>query len=57
LERCHRADPLFQAVKPITLFGSLRSFSLRLWDEERKKLVGYRYLKAVRKQRLDAPRC
>ncbi len=53
LERCHMADPRFQAVKPITLFSSMKSFSLRLWDEERKKLVGYGHLKALRKQRHD----
>jgi omega-6 fatty acid desaturase (delta-12 desaturase) len=56
LEKCHQADPLFQAVKPITLFSSMRSFSLLLWDEERKKPVGYRHLKALRKQRYDPPR-
>jgi len=31
LESCHRADPLFQSVKPITLISSLRSFTFRLW--------------------------
>ena len=35
LERCHKADPLFQRVKPVTLFGSLKSLKFRLWDEER----------------------
>jgi omega-6 fatty acid desaturase (delta-12 desaturase) len=56
LERCHKADPLFQAVKPISLFSSLKSFSLRLWDEDHKKLVGYRHLNALRRQRQDPPR-
>ncbi len=41
LERCHDADPIFQQVKPVTFFASLKSLTLRLWDEERKKLVGY----------------
>ncbi len=50
LERCHRSDSLVQDVKPITLFSSLKSFSLRLWDEERKKLVGYRHLRNLRKE-------
>ncbi len=49
LEKCHRADPLFQNVKPITLFSSLKSFTFRLWDEKRKKLVGYRHLRNLRK--------
>ncbi len=50
LEKCHRAEPLFQAVKPITLFASFKSFTFRLWDEQRQKLVGYRALRAFRKQ-------
>ena len=56
LEKCHRADPLFQAVKPITLLASLKSSTLRLWDEKRKKLVGYAHLKKIRKAGGHAPR-
>jgi acyl-lipid omega-6 desaturase (Delta-12 desaturase) len=48
LERCHQADPLFQNVKPVTLFSSMKSFTFRLWDEQRKKLVGYRHLRTYR---------
>jgi omega-6 fatty acid desaturase (delta-12 desaturase) len=51
LERCHQADPLFQNVKPITLLSSLKSFTFRLWDEQRKKLVGYRHLRELRRQK------
>lgn len=54
LERCHKADPLFQEVRPITLFSSLRSLSLRLWDENLGKLVGYRHMRRVRKERAAA---
>lgn len=50
LERCHRSHPLFRDVKPITLVSSLKSLTLRLWDEKLKKLVGYRHLKGFRKQ-------
>jgi len=50
LERCHDADPLFQKVKPITLFPSFKSFNFRLWDERRRKLVGYRVLKNFRQR-------
>jgi len=50
LERCHRSHPLFQSVKPITLFGSLKCAAYRLWDEENKQLVGYGYLKTYLKQ-------
>jgi omega-6 fatty acid desaturase (delta-12 desaturase) len=41
LERCHRSDPIFLDVKPLTLAASLRTLTLRLWDEQRQCLVGY----------------
>ena len=50
LARCHRADPLFQEVKPITLFSSFKSLTFRLWDEKRKQLVGFGHLRKIRKQ-------
>jgi acyl-lipid omega-6 desaturase (Delta-12 desaturase) len=50
LEKCHDAEPLFQTVKPITLFASFKSFSYRLWDEKRRQLIGYRQLRQLRKQ-------
>lgn len=51
LQKCHEADPLFQTVKPITLFSSLKSLTFRLWDEKRKKLVSYRHVRPIRKER------
>jgi len=56
LEKCHKSDPLFQAVKPITLFSSLKSFTFRLWDEKHKQLVGYHRLRQLRKQQNQSPR-
>jgi len=50
LERCHQSHPLFRDVKPITLRSSLKSLTLRLWDEQRHKLVGYRRMREVRQQ-------
>jgi acyl-lipid omega-6 desaturase (Delta-12 desaturase) len=50
LERCHEAEPLFQTVKPVTLLTSLKSFTFRLWDEQERKLVGYRHLRLRRRQ-------
>jgi acyl-lipid omega-6 desaturase (Delta-12 desaturase) len=41
LEACHRSEPLFQTVKPVTLLSSLKCLGFRLWDERRRKLVGY----------------
>jgi omega-6 fatty acid desaturase (delta-12 desaturase) len=51
LQACHDADPLFQKVKPLTLTSSLKSLTLRLWDEQTRKLVGYRHMREVRKRR------
>jgi len=50
LEKCHKAEPLFQTVKPLTLFSSFKAFTFRLWDEQRRKLVGYGHLRAIRRQ-------
>jgi len=50
LEKCHKAEPLFQTVKPVTLFSSFKSFTFRLWDEQRRMLVGYGHLRTLRKQ-------
>ena len=44
LQRCHDADPFFRTVKPVTLFGSLKSLTFRLWDEQRNAFVGFRHL-------------
>ncbi len=56
LEKCHEAEPLFQSVKPVTLFSSLKAFTYRLWDEQRRKLVGYGHLRTVRRQQRRAAR-
>jgi len=48
LERCHQAEPLFQTVKPVTLLSSLKSFKFRLWDENRRKLIGWSELQQRR---------
>lgn len=48
LERCHRSHPLFREVKALTLRSSLATLRLRLWDEERRTLVGFRNLSDAR---------
>lgn len=50
LEKCHRAEPLFQTVKEVTLFSSLKSVGFRLWDEQRGKMVGFSALARIRAQ-------
>jgi omega-6 fatty acid desaturase (delta-12 desaturase) len=44
LEKCHRENRIFQ-VKPVRLFASLKSLTFRLWDEKKRQLVDFRYLK------------
>ena len=43
LQRCHDADPFFKTIKPVTLFGSFKSLTFRLWDEQRNAFVGFRH--------------
>ena len=50
LERCHNADPIFQQVKPITLFSSFKSLRYRLWDEATKKLVSFARIRHLRRE-------
>lgn len=50
LERCHKAEPLFNEVPAVTLCSSFKSFTFRLWDEQRRKLVGYGHLRSIRRQ-------
>jgi omega-6 fatty acid desaturase (delta-12 desaturase) len=52
LEKCHKADPLFEGVERVTLLSSLRSLTYRLWDEQRRKWVGYGHVRALRRGRL-----
>lgn len=41
LQRCHDAIPELQAVKPLTLVGSMRSLWLHLWDEREQRMVSF----------------
>jgi omega-6 fatty acid desaturase (delta-12 desaturase) len=49
LQACYEATPELQNVKPLTLFKSLGSLRLNLYDEERHKLVSFSSLKNNRK--------
>jgi omega-6 fatty acid desaturase (delta-12 desaturase) len=41
LKRCHRDNPLFQNVKPITFMTAFESLRLRLWDEKNRRLISF----------------
>jgi omega-6 fatty acid desaturase (delta-12 desaturase) len=47
LQECHEENPLFQQVVVLTLWTSLQSIFLSLWDEDQKKLVGFHHLKSI----------
>lgn len=49
LEQCHRTEPMFRDIKPLTLVDSFGTLSLRLWDESSRRLVGFRSLKQQRR--------
>lgn len=41
LPACFAAVPQLRAIKPLTLRQSLTCFRLKLWDEEKRKMVGF----------------
>jgi omega-6 fatty acid desaturase (delta-12 desaturase) len=50
LQRCYEQVPAVQAVSPLSIVSSLKCMWLNLWDEEQRKLVSFRALKAVPQQ-------
>ena len=53
LEKCHKENPLFQ-IEPVDLRKSLKSLYFRLWDEESRQLVHFRYLKTLKRTQVSA---
>ncbi|MBN1452421.1 MAG: fatty acid desaturase [Anaerolineales bacterium] len=47
LPKAYKENPIFH-VKPVTLLSSLKSLTLRLYDEKTRKLVGWSVLKRYR---------
>jgi omega-6 fatty acid desaturase (delta-12 desaturase) len=47
LQRCHEEIPLFQEATVIRFWESLKIASLRLWDEDQQKMVGFGHLKSL----------
>lgn len=50
LRRAHEENPLFQQARVLTMWESIRTFSLKLWDEERRRLIGWRELRQLKRQ-------
>jgi omega-6 fatty acid desaturase (delta-12 desaturase) len=49
LERCHRENPTFQKVTTLTLWQSIRTMGLKLFDEESGRMVGFGHLRRLRR--------
>jgi acyl-lipid omega-6 desaturase (Delta-12 desaturase) len=52
LQRCYDTHPELQRVTKLTLLGSVKTLWFTLWDEDERRLVGFRELRAIR-QRLQ----
>ncbi len=48
LQQCLRENPELQQVTRLTLWESLKCARLKLWDEERRRLVSFRELGSIR---------
>jgi len=42
LPKCHNENDLFRNIKPITFFTAFKSLRLRLWDEQRQRLINFK---------------
>ena len=50
LQQCFDANPVLQQVTTLTLPGSVKTLWLTLWDEDEKRLVGFRELRRIRER-------
>jgi omega-6 fatty acid desaturase (delta-12 desaturase) len=47
LRKCHYENEIFAGVKPLSLSSTIRAFSLRLWDENSRKMISFRKLRQL----------
>lgn len=47
LEACHKENLVFQQAPTITLWESIMTIRFRLWDEENRRLIGFRELRQI----------
>lgn len=47
LQKCHEENPAFQQVVVLTLWTSLQSIFLSLWDEDQNRLVSFGHLNSI----------
>lgn len=43
LQDCHKSHTFFQKATTVTLRSSLKALSLRLWDEDQKRMVSFKH--------------
>ncbi len=41
LEACHEENEIFRRIEPLTIRSSLKSLHIRVWDEDRHKMISY----------------
>jgi len=49
LQSCHDENPAFQQVVTLTLRDSWHTLKLKLWDEDQKRMIGWRSLREMRR--------
>ena len=52
LEKCHKENEMFSSIKPVTFIPSIKTMSLRLWDEKNGQLISFRKLKSLTTTRI-----
>ena len=52
LEKCHKENEMFSSIKPVTFIPSIKTMSLRLWDEKNGQLISFRKLKSLTNTRI-----
>jgi omega-6 fatty acid desaturase (delta-12 desaturase) len=54
LQACHNEHPAFQQVPTIGLWQGVKALGLKLFDEDSQRLVGFRHLRQIKRQRAAA---
>jgi omega-6 fatty acid desaturase (delta-12 desaturase) len=47
LRNCHQENPQFQRVRTLSMLESVKTFSLKLWDEDNRRLITWRQLRQL----------
>lgn len=50
LRKCHEENTLFHEARVLTMWESVKTFSLKLWDEDQRRMLGWRDLRARLRQ-------